>query len=158
MSRWGWVVRAWVLGGWLLLVSCGGPETVFEQTSELGPAGWAYTDSIDFTFPVTDTTAKYDLVLSINHGKTFAYQNFYVWLATHLPDGTVKQQRLSLQLADNFGEWYGECSGESCTTEIALQSGTRFTETGEHHLVVTQYSREEPLKDIGEVGFRIVKP
>lgn len=139
-----------------LLFGCG-PDVAYERSADLGPAGWTYADSVSFDFPVADTAQRYDLVLSVTHGTEFAYQNFYVFLTTHLPDGTVLRQPLSLQLADNYGEWFGDCSGDVCTTDIALQEGTRFTETGEHRLVVSQYSRQDPLPDVSAVGFRVVR-
>ncbi|NJB84960.1 gliding motility-associated lipoprotein GldH [Lewinella marina] len=141
----------------LALLSACGPEITFQEESDLGPAGWAYADSVAFTFPVTDTSARYDLVLSVTHTQDFPFQNFYTRLATHLPDGTVLTQPLSLQLADTFGDWYGECSGTECTADISLQTGTRFTQLGEHRLVVAQFSRQDPLEEVTGIGFRIVK-
>ncbi len=138
-----------------LLLGCG-PDVAFEKSVGVGSAGWTYSDSVAFEFPVADTSGHYDLVLSVTHGEDFPYQNFYVRLNTHLPDGTVLSQPLSLQLADNFGTWYGDCSGGSCTTDISLQEDTRFTELGAHRLVVSQYSRRDPLPEITDLGFRIV--
>ncbi|WP_254827132.1 gliding motility lipoprotein GldH [Lewinella sp. JB7] len=140
----------------LLFSSCG-PEVTFREEVNFGSGHWSYTDSVAFVFPVADTTGRYDLVLSVDHGTEFAYQNFYVNLRTHLPSGEVLTQNLSLQLANTFGEWYGDCGEAECTLDIALQEGTRFTETGEHRLVVAQYSRDEPLRDVNGIGFRIVK-
>ncbi len=141
----------------LFLVGCGGPEVVFEEQTDLGPQGWAYADSVSYAYTISDTSQVYDLVLSIGHTPEFAFQNFYVRLTTQLPDGQVLQQPLSLQLANNFGDWYGDCSSTECSTDIALQEGTRFTDTGEYRLVVTQYSREDPLPAITGLGFRVVK-
>ncbi|WP_157974529.1 gliding motility lipoprotein GldH [Lewinella sp. IMCC34183] len=138
-----------------LLLGCG-PDVAYEETVDLGPDGWAYADSVSFDFPVSDTARAYDLVLSVTHGTDFPFQNFYVDLSTHLPDATVLRQPLSLQLADTFGEWYGDCSGERCTTDIALQEGTHFTEVGPHRLVVTQFSRRDTLPEVSSLGFRIV--
>ncbi|CAH0999579.1 Gliding motility lipoprotein GldH [Neolewinella maritima] len=140
----------------MLCVACG-PDIVYEDSSALPATGWPYGDSLTYTFPVTDTSSRYDLVLTVEHTEDFAFQNFYVRLNTQLPGGTQRIQPLSLQLADNFGEWYGDCSGGNCTTEIALQEGTRFTELGEHRLVVTQFSREEILPEVTGMGFRIVR-
>ena len=142
-----------------LIITCTacGPDVVYQQRSDFPAAGWAFADSVDFAFPVTDTTATYDLVLTVTHGTDFVAQNFYVHLATHLPDGTVLRQPLSLQLADKFGAWYGDCTGEVCDSDISIQEGTRFTRTGDHHLVVSQFSREDPLPEVKALGFRLVK-
>ena len=142
--------------GCLSLAACG-PDILYQEDSNLGSDGWAYADSISYAYSVSDTSRQYDLVLSITHTSDFAYQNFYVRLATHLPDGKVLVQPLSLQLANNFGDWYGDCGSEECTTDIALQEGTRFTSPGDYRLVVSQYSREDPLPGITGVGFRVVE-
>ena len=145
--------------GLLVILACTacGPDVVYQQRADFPGAGWAYADSVDFAFPVTDTTATYDLVLTVTHGTGFTAQNFYVHLATHLPGGTVLLQPLSLQLADKFGGWYGDCSADECETDISIQEGTRFTRTGEHHLVVSQFSRQDPLPEVSALAFRIIK-
>ncbi|MGB3799939.1 MAG: gliding motility lipoprotein GldH [Lewinella sp.] len=140
----------------LLFASCGS-DIVYQDSQEFGSDGWAYADSVAFQFPVEDTTSTYDLVLTVDHTQDFASQNFYVHLNTHLPGGTVLQQPLSLELADKFGEWYGDCDSGGCATDISLQEGTQFTQTGAHRLVVSQFSREDPLPEITGLRFRIVK-
>ena len=140
----------------LLLSSCG-PDVVYQDSEEFGSDGWAYADSVGFSFPIADTTSQYDLVLTVDHTQDFATQNFYVRLNTHLPDGTVLRQPLSLQLADKFGGWYGDCDSEDCTVDISIQEGTRFTTPGDYRLVVSQFSRQDPLPEVTGIGFRIVK-
>lgn len=139
-----------------VLTSCG-EDVIFRGEEDFPGTGWAYADSVAFAFSVDDTTARYDLVLSVDHTTEFAAQNFYVSLATHLPDGSVLQQPLSLQLANKYGDWLGDCSGSACVAEISIQEGTRFTEAGNHELVVSQYSRQDPLPEITGLGFRIVR-
>ena len=150
-------VRLTVLLVFLLSLSACGPDITYQDSKEIGAAGWSYADSVSFEFPVTDTTDRYDLVLSVTHGADFPYQNFYTRISTHLPDGTVLTQPLSLQLSDKFGAWFGDCSGGSCTTDISLQEGAKFTELGDHRLVVAQYSREDPLPNVTGLAFRIVR-
>ena len=140
----------------LLLSSCG-PDVVYQENEDFGSGGWPYADSVSFSFPIEDTASKYDLVLSVDHTQDFLSQNFYVRLNTHLPDGTVLEQPLSLQLADKFGEWYGDCDSKNCTVDISIQEGTRFTAPGDYRLVVGQFSRQDPLPEVTGIGFRIVK-
>lgn len=141
-----------------LVSSCGGADIVYAQEQTFADTGWAYADSVRFDFVVDDTISRYDMVLTLDHGTEFGSQNFYVKIATHLPDGQILQQPLSLELADNFGEWYGDCSGDECVIEVALQEGTRFTAPGEYRLVVTQFSRQDPLPEINGIGFSLIRP
>lgn len=141
----------------IVLLSGCGPNIAYEQQQEVGDMGWAYADSVAFEFVIADTLQRYDLVLSIDHTTNFPYQNFYVRVVTHLPGGRLLAQPLSLQLADNFGVWYGECSGTECTNYISLQEGARFDAIGEYRIVVEQYSRDNPLAEIRGVGFRLIE-
>ena len=140
----------------LLLTSCG-PDVVYQHSEDFSSDGWPYADSVSFSFPIADTTSRYDLVLTVDHTQDFVTQNFYVRLSTHLPDGTVLTQPLSLQLADKYGEWYGDCDSESCSVDISIQEGTRFIAPGDYRLAVSQFSREDPLPEVTAIGFRIVK-
>ena len=148
----------WCCAGLLTCVTlaCGGPEVVFAQSQDFGAPGWAYADSVSYAYTITDTSRLYDLVLTVDHAEDFAYQNFYVRLDTYLPDGRHLSQPLSLELADHFGQWYGDCDGGRCRTDISIQEGVRFNLPGEQRLVVTQFSREDPLPAIFGMGYRVI--
>ena len=136
------------------LCSCG-PAPIFEEVRELGPGGWAYADSLTFDVAITDTTGRQDLRLIVGHTPDFAYQNFYVRVTTRLPDGRVLSQPVSLQLADKYGNWYGNCSRGACTSRIAIQQNLRFRQPGTYRWTVSQFSREDPLPEITALGLGI---
>ncbi len=145
---------------WLLLFAtfaCGGPEVVYERTENFAGDGWAYADSVSFDYVVGDTAARYDLVLTLGHSPAYPAQNFYVRLNTHLPDGTSLSQPLSLDLANEFGEWYGDCDDGVCSVDLSIQEGTRFLSAGKHRLVVSQFTREDPVGEIASLSFKLIK-
>jgi gliding motility-associated lipoprotein GldH len=108
-----------------------------------------------FEFPVTDTNQLYDLHLIMKHGVDFGFQNFYVNIKTFFPGGEELEERVSLQLANKFGQWYGECGGESCTLDIPIQQSAYFNEPGTYRVEIEQYSRENPLRSIKEIAFAL---
>ena len=138
----------------LLLISCG-PDPLYTSRHDF-PSGWSYADSLTFAFDVQDTTARYDLELSLAHAPTFPNQNTYVLIDTYFPDGRHLTQPVSLELADRFGRWYGDCNGETCELTVPIQRNARFDRAGAHRLVVRQYARREVLPEVTEVGFRVV--
>ena len=139
----------------LLLTSCG-PDVVYDQAQATDAGGWTYADSLTFEFIITDTTRRYDMVLSLDHATDFPTQNLYVELATEFPDGRRTVQPVSLELANNYGEWFGDCGVERCDFSVAIQPAARFDEVGAHRLVVKQYSRDERLVGIAEVGLQLL--
>lgn len=141
----------------LILTSCG-PSYVYEETRIVtNPDGWAYGEVMTFEFPVTDTSQLYDLHLLVEHDLDFGSQNTYVNIKTFFPNGQELEESVSLQLADKFGQWYGNCSGETCSLDIPIQQSAYFNETGNYRVEIEQYSRENPLAGIGGIGFALAE-
>ncbi|TXF91250.1 hypothetical protein FUA23_03235 [Neolewinella aurantiaca] len=137
-----------------LLSSCG-PTTIYEQDKPLPEAGWAYQDSARFDFAIPATEQAYDLVLKLEHGTAFPYQNFYVKLHTGFPSGKRTTEEVSLQLAGDFGAWLGDCNSEVCEQEITILRNAKFAEAGAYYLTLEQFSREPVLGAIGSVGLAV---
>lgn len=134
----------------LLLTACG-PSYSYRETKEIPSAGWAYADSLRYTFTVEDSLQLYDLHLLLDHSPDFPYQNFYVRIATVFPEGERTSEQLSLQLAETTGYWLGECGGSSCTLDIPLQQGAYFSQPGSYEVVIGQYSRRDTLPGVYSV-------
>lgn len=139
----------------LLFTSCG-PAVVYEREFDLPEAGWAYADSLRFEFSIENTEQQYDYLLDVNHDAGFPSQNFYVKLHTGFPSGKRSSQQLSLQLADNFGQWFGDCNGDNCTISIPILREASFSTPGDYSLTVEQYGRDNPLTGISNIGLRVV--
>lgn len=139
----------------LLLTSCG-PTVVYEQEYDIEESGWTYADSLSFNFTIEDTTLTYEYLLDLTHSADFPHQNFYVNLHTRFPSGQRSSQQLSLQMADNFGQWYGDCGGETCELSIPILQKARFQSPGAYSLTVEQNTRENPLQNINALGLRVV--
>lgn len=137
------------------LTACG-PAPIYEKDVAFPESGWAYADSVRFDYTITDSDKTYDLVLDVAHNDDFAYQNFYVKLHTTPPSGKRSSSQLSLQLAGNFGEWLGNCSGGKCRLSIPFLKEVNYLSPGDYSLTVEQYSRDEPLPALTGLGLRII--
>lgn len=140
----------------LALASCG-PGNIYEKAVELPQEGWSYQDTVCFHFAIKDTSAHYDFWLDIDHDATYAFQNVYTQFHTTYPDGTKKDQTLSLELADKNGLWNGTCHGDRCTIHIPLQSNAYFNQSGSYTICLEQYMRESPITGIRKIQLAIAK-
>lgn len=138
----------------LSLTACG-PSYIFEETKVIAENGWSYTDSLNFDFEIADTSTIYDLHLILDHKDDFASQNTYIRLKLRFPDGKRTDEQLSLQMADEFGVWLGDCRGENCSLDIPIQTGAYFSQSGSYQLTVEQFSREELLPGITALTFAL---
>ncbi len=134
-------------------IGCG-PDIIYEQTHEL-PGTWSYADSAVFAYTIADTSQAYDLVLTVDHTDEFPTQNLYARFVTHYPNGLVQSEPVTLELADRFGNWLGDCRGADCTLHIPLQAGARYPEPGRYGLTLHQYSRSAELAGLTGIGLEV---
>lgn len=140
-----------LLLGVTALSSCDDRDIVFRETKSTDVAGWTYSDSLVFAFPVSDTNRIYDIYLGIAHDKSYAFQNIYLLLHTIFPSGKRLDQRLNFDLSEPSGKWLGDCNRKSCSLEMPIQQGAYFNETGTHRIVIEQYLRRDSLAGIREL-------
>lgn len=138
-----------------LLTACG-PSYVYEAAHPIAsPEGWAYNEVINFEFPVTDTNQLYDLHLLVDHSVDFGFQNTYVNIKTFFPNGEELEEQVSLQLADKFGQWYGDCNSTKCSLDIPIQQNAFFNAPGNYRIEISQFSRNNPLPGIQQLTFAL---
>ena len=138
----------------VILTSCG--ETYFyEKTYELPDNQWSYDDTLSFEVDIRDTLKTYNLILDIEHSVDYPYQNNYVYIHTHLPEGTHLGKQVSIDLAEKSGKWYGKCNSETCLASTIIQPNAYFNQIGQHRFVVEQYMRSENLDGIKAISLKI---
>jgi gliding motility-associated lipoprotein GldH len=138
----------------LALAACG-PQYLYHEQKTLAADGWAYADTLNFTFSVPDTARRYDLLLEIVHADTFSTQNVYLQLHTRFPAGKRLQKIKSFDLFDAQGRSNGTCSGQRCTLQAVLQENTYFNQPGEYVLTIGQHSRQEHLRGLHSIRFML---
>lgn len=134
------------------LFSCG-PGYDFEKKYAFDAENWAQRDTLNFSFPITDTLAIYNLYLEVEHSTAYGYQNLYTKVHTAFPSGERIGELLSLELADKAGTWLGDCGRETCVLRIPIQEGAYFSQAGQYAITVEQYMRVNPTAGIRSIGF-----
>ncbi len=144
-----------LLGLALLALTACGPQYHYDEKKPITADGWAYADSLNFTFSVQDTARLYDLYLEIAHADTFSAQNVYLNLYTRFPDGKRLQKIKNFDLFSSKGVSNGTCSGQRCTFKTALQENAYFNQPGEYALTISQHSRSARLGGIHSVRLMV---
>jgi gliding motility-associated lipoprotein GldH len=137
------------------LVACE-QDVIFHQSQDVKDP-WKYREELSFEYEISDTMPAYDMTIDIEHLPTFAYENLYLNTTTIFPDGKSTTYPISFQLANEKGEWSGDCSGENCNMSIEMSSGAFFKTTGKYRLVFEQYSREDNLGGIRSIAITVKK-
>jgi gliding motility-associated lipoprotein GldH len=135
----------------LLQPACG-PDYFFQETKAISGGQWAYRDTLDFRFTVTDTLETYNLYLDFEYADTFSTQNLYVKLHTQFPDGKRLSKQKSFDLFDDQGKPHGKCSGGTCKQRTLLQEQAFFNRPGTYVITLEQYTRIDPLPGLQAAG------
>ncbi|MBK9567815.1 MAG: gliding motility lipoprotein GldH [Saprospiraceae bacterium] len=139
----------------LLMISCY-QDVIYDQKQDV-PTPWKYDNKKDFTYEISDTTIAYDLIISLEHSSGFSFENLYLNTKTIFPDGHATISPVSIQLADDKGDWAGDCDGSKCITDIEMSSDAYFKIPGTYTLSFEQFSRNENLEGIHSIRIKVVK-
>ncbi len=137
------------------MTSCG-PKVIYDQKVEVKNP-WQYSSPATFEYEVLDTTISYDLQLDVTHTIDFSFENLYINATTVFPDGKKSTHPVSLQFANESGDWIGNCTGESCNIMIDISSGSFFKTVGKYGLNIEQYSRKDGLEGIKSLTLKITE-
>ncbi len=141
----------------VLVASACGPDYLMRQRQEINAEGWAYADTLVYTFTIADTLQIYNLHIGLEHSKTYPFQNLYTQIHTTFPDGERLSETLSLELADKAGHWLGDCGQKNCHIDIPIQQGAFFNQPGPYQITIEQYMRQDSLPGIEWLQFGVEK-
>ncbi|MBK9727276.1 MAG: gliding motility lipoprotein GldH [Saprospiraceae bacterium] len=140
----------------LFFFSCNSHE-LYKQKFNIKSDTWEYNQTIQYSWEIVDTISRYDIILAIDHIPDLHFRNLYIQCKTTFPDQNSKDQIVSLELYDETGKPYGDCSNSKCTTEILLQTKIRFPFPGKYDLAIDQFSRDLKIPGIHSLELKIMK-
>jgi len=117
---------------------------------------WYYDNQPRITAHITDTATRYHIYLNLRHTPDYKYANIFVLLHQRYPNGRDTTERFELQLAEPDGRWLGRGGGSVYAHQQLIKESVRFPDTGNHVFSIEQNMRENPLREITDVGIRIV--
>lgn len=139
----------------LFMISCSDKNYIYEESKEIVEGKWLYKDSLNYAFQITDTTKIYNIYLALDHSTDYPYQNLYLKMHTQFPSGKRITQQVSFELADKYGQWYGDCGSNDCNLLVPSQKGAYFNAIGQHRITVEQFMRKNPIEGIRGLSVRI---
>ena len=129
---------------------------LFESSVTIPGHEWKSSYKPSFHFTITDTTRPYKLFLVLRHTDKYSFNNIYVNLYIKGPgsDSILKRQE-DLTLATNDSGWEGNGMDDVYEHRIPLEKQT--LKAGDYSFTIEQIMREDPLKNVLNVGLRLEK-
>jgi gliding motility-associated lipoprotein GldH len=139
------------------VVSCNTVDT-FEKNSQIPKHQWYHNYEPEISFTITDTTAVYNLFITLRHTHAYAYQNLWLFVSTLQPgDTTFRKERIELTLQQPDGTWIGSGLNDIWELRYPLFTDVRFRKQGNYIVKLKQTMRDNPLLHIMNAGIRIEK-
>jgi gliding motility-associated lipoprotein GldH len=139
-----------------VIASCDSGQ-VFDQYREINNAIWHKDSLVTFRIPVTDTLENHNLIIQIRNETSYRYSNLWLFIHITEPDGQVEKDTFEIVLADLSGRWLGNGYGGLKTRQAFYQRNYTFSHSGEFVITIGHGMRDELLKGIHDVGFRVEK-
>jgi gliding motility-associated lipoprotein GldH len=143
-----------------LLHACGKVD-VFERNATIPQQSWSsnYKPEITFNIKPEDTTSRYNIFIVIRHTDAYRYKNIWINVHTESPGGVINNQPLNLQLATDNKGWLGSGMDDIFEHRIQItppQNPERLS-AGTYRFKLENIMREDPLKNVMNVGIRLEK-
>jgi gliding motility-associated lipoprotein GldH len=152
-------IGALLFAGFVWLTSCT-RINLYEKVVSIPDHEWKNSFRPTFSFEIKDTSVPYQLYVILRHNDKYNFNNIWVNLHTKSPDGTVSKAQYELPLATNEKGWLGTGMDDLYEHRIALTPINQqfyFKKAGLYTFSLEHVMREEPLKNVLNVGFRIEK-
>lgn len=144
-----------VLG--LVLVSSCDDYMVFDEYKSISSNGWSKDEPKVFNISLQDTITKNNVFIIVRNSIDYEYSNLYLFTKVEFPDGRVLIDTLEYEMTNTEGRWLGDGLSDIKTNLLYFKKDVIFYEKGNYHLTITHGMRDDDLKGIRDIGFRIEK-
>jgi gliding motility-associated lipoprotein GldH len=148
------MLMAW---GLLLASGCSDPNAVIDQNTLVVNNNWSYVNKIRASVNITDETIPYNLYLNVRVTADYKYANLFVIIKQTGPDKKPSSARYEFKLANADGEWLGGGSGNIYSYQVPFNKGYKFPAKGTYTFEIEQNMRDNPLREVSDVGIRVEK-
>ena len=128
---------------------------VLDQHVNITDQAWHYDDQPRLVAHITDSTQRYRIYLNLRHTPDYRYSNIFLLIHQTGPGIRDTTERFELRLAEPDGRWLGRGTGSRYAHQELIKENVRFPDTGKYVFVIEQNMRENPLREINDVGLRV---
>ena len=137
--------------------ACTDPAAVIDQNTAVANHNWSYPDRFKYDVKIEDASALYNLYMNLRVTSDYKYSNIFVLISHTGPDKKRIVKRYELKLANKDGEWLGSGSGNLYSYQAPFLTNYKFPAKGLYHFEIEQNMRDNPLREVSDVGLRVEK-
>lgn len=128
---------------------------VLDTNTAIANRNWTYSEKIRIPVTISDATRSYNIYMNLRHTADYKYSNIFVLIHQTGPGMKPLTERKEFKLAYPDGEWLGSGSGNFYTYQLLFRENYRFPAKGTYVFVLEQNMRDNPLREISDIGLRV---
>lgn len=136
---------------------CTDKSAIIDQNSEVPNHNWTYLNRFKYDVKIDDEKIPCNLYMNLRVTADYKYSNIFVLITQIGPDKKTEVRRYELKLADKDGEWLGKGSGNLYSYQSPFRTNYKFPAKGVYHFYIEQNMRDNPLREVSDVGMRVEK-
>lgn len=140
----------------LVIVACNN-HTIIDESKSICNRVWSNEQQPTFTVNIKDSIAQYSIYLKLRHTCHYNYSN--IFLLIHEKGDKLKDTSYfkEIKLSQTDGKWIGKSIASLYEVEYLALNNFSFPDTGTYTFAIEQIMRDTQLKEIVDVGFKIMK-
>lgn len=140
-----------------ILVSCI-KINLFDKQAAIPSQQWFYSDIPEFSFHINDTSSLYNVYVVLRHTDLYKYNNVWLRVGLKAPRDSFNYQNVNLVLGTDAKGWEGTGMDDIYEVRKNISAAPfSFKTAGDYTFTIAQIMRENPLKNILDVGIRVEK-
>ena len=150
------------LWAFVLLCGCGSEHLADYQTIPNGE--WSEDQPIEFSLPKLDSTAQYDVLLSLRNSNDYPFNNLFLLVTLSHHDGYQQVDTLEYRMARPDGSWLGVGAGNLKDNLLEYRRAMTFDQAGHYRLSLAHALRRNgevqgasSLNGVMELGYQLIK-
>ncbi len=141
-----------------VILFAGCTSDIFYQVNKpIENHSWTYAQIPTFTIPITDKSRPFDIWVNIRHTGEYNYSNLFLLVHQKGPGNRDTTYKHELPLAQQDGRWLGANAGNLYENQFLLKENYLFPDTGTYSIAIEQNMRENPLREVTDVGVQLIQ-
>lgn len=132
-------------------------RVIYSESIDIDKTGWDINDTLYFDVELTDTISLLDIGMTITHTDDYPYSNIWLFLEVSSDNGSQFTDTLNYIIAESSGKWVGAKKGENYVVNTSYRDYVKMAHTGNYRFAIRQGMREEKLRGVSKLEFRINK-
>ncbi len=135
-------------------------DRVYEQNVNLKARYWRVDEPMVFDFNIEDQSQPYNIYYNVRNSLEYPYARLFIQYTLSDSVGTELDKKLNAQFLfdQKSGKPFGQSGiGDVFDHQFLIIEKLVFKQPGKYQLKIEQYNRQDTLRGILAVGFRLEK-